>query len=68
MTKKHHLMVKIGNHNGIDIYAFVDADGEKAVEGREEFAVDVLGPKGTRTAIQNNALHKYFEKLRQCPE
>ena len=57
------IMVKVpADYTGVS-YAFQDADGEKKAGGRDTIGVTVRGVKATRTAIQNNALHKYFDLL-----
>ena len=53
----------VGKVGGVDAYAPVDAEAEKAINGQSVIVCDIKGERAKRTHLQNASIHKYFELL-----
>lgn len=60
---KQVVLVKVGEKDGLDIYSAIDSASEKLMGGADVIAANILGARATRTALQNSAIHKYFDLL-----
>lgn len=59
-------MVWAGQINGVDVYAPLDAEAVKVINGQQTIVCDVKGERSKRTTLQNAALHKYCSLLAEA--
>ena len=57
------VMAYVGKLNGLDVYAAMDKEDEKALAGQKVLALDMKTGKSKRTALQNRSIHQYFTML-----
>ncbi len=57
------VMVKAGVINNVDVYAPLDAEDEKLINGQSTIVCETKGERSKRTTLQNRAIHKYCANL-----
>lgn len=60
------VMVKMGEKDGINLYAPLDAEDEKLVNGRDALVLETVGNKAGITELQNKSIHKYLTLLAEA--
>lgn len=56
-------MQHVGKLDGMDVYAPMDAEDEKAINGHKTIVCETKAERCARTTLQNRAIHKYFSIL-----
>lgn len=54
---------KVGKMHGVDVYAAIDAESVKAINGRDIMVAEVKGSKATRSTLQNASIYLYMTQL-----
>lgn len=56
----------VGKLNGREVYAPIDSEGEKLIDGQLVIACDIKSGKAKRTTLQNASIHLYGSLVAQA--
>ena len=57
------ILQHVGQKDGVDVYAPIEPDDAKLINGQNVIVCEKKSEKARRTALQNRALHKYCSLL-----